>query len=208
MRVNRFIAATVFLALFLFPAFELANNDHATAREFVDVGESQKYEKVATLIETTRDYDADRKRVEDLISKHAGIIQVERAAGLAGRRMLDVGVGFPPDRFDAFIDAARAVGTIVQVEVVKNNKTDEYLQLRAKRAMLEKARARLEALQASNGSVEEGIHVNNRLAEIEGRILELGVSLGEFDTQNERCIVKLRLQEPDAAGSSSWLERR
>ena len=74
--------------------------------------------------------------------------------------------------------------------------------------MLEKARARLEALQVSNGSVEEGIHVNNRLAEIEGRILELGVSLGEFDTQNERCIVKLRLQEPDAAGSSSWLERR
>jgi hypothetical protein len=208
MRVNRFIAAAVFSALFLFPAFELANNDRAAAREFVDVGESQKYEKIATLVETTRDYDADRKRVEDLISKHEGIIQVERAAGLAGRRMLDVGVGFSPDRFDAFIDAARAVGTTVQVEVVKNNKTDEYLQLRAKRATLEKARARLEALQASNGSVEEGIHVNNRLAEIEGRILELGVSLGEFDTQNERCTVKLRLQEPDAAGSSSWLERR
>ena len=206
MRVDRSIAAAAaFLALFLFPA--LAKNDHATAREFADVAESQKYEKIATLVETTRDYDADRKRVEDLISKHQGIVQVERAAGLAGRRMLDVGVGLPPDRFDAFIDAARAVGTTVQVEVIKNNKTDEYLQLRAKRATLEKARARLEALQASNGSVEEGIHVNNRLSEIEGHIQELGVSLGEFDTQNERCMVKLRLQEPDADASSPWSRR-
>src|SRR5215475_13344733 len=120
MRVSRSLAVAVFLLLL---------HDHATAREFFGVGDSEKYEKIATLTETTRDYDADRKRVDDLISTHQGIIQLERAAGLKGRRILDLAVGLPPGRFDAFIEAAKAVGTNVQAEIIKNNKTDEYLLL-------------------------------------------------------------------------------
>jgi Domain of unknown function (DUF4349) len=206
MRFHLCTAAAMSFALFLV-SFEFAKSNDATAREFLG-DDSQKYEKIASLTETTRDYDADRNRINDLVSKHQGIIQLERAAGLAGRRTLDLGVGVPPDRFDAFIDAVKAIGTTVQVEIIKNNKTDEYLQLRAKRATLEKVRSDLEALQgAGGGSVDERIHVSNRLAEIEGHIQELRVSLGEFDTQNERCVVQLRLQEPDAASSNSWFRR-
>jgi Domain of unknown function (DUF4349) len=225
------IAAAIFLALFAFrligeppeissahvsltpsQSFEFTKNNYATAPKLLGpsgqpVGDSQKYEKIATLTEVTRDFDADRKRVDDLISKHQGIVQFERATGLAGRRMLYLGVGVPPDRFDAFIDAAKAIGSNAQVEIIKNDKTNEYLQLRAKRATLEKARAGLDALQASGGSVDERIHVQNRLTEIEERIQELGVSLGEFDSQNELCTVKLTLRETTGAEPSSWGRR-
>lgn len=223
-------AAAIFLLLFIFrlidqqeinPAnyslgesrsFELGKNNYATAQRLVGpagqpVGDSQKYEKIATLTELTRAYEADRKRIDDLISKHRGIVQFERATGLVERRTLYLGVGVPPDQFDAFIDAIKAIGANVQVEIIKNDKTNEYLQLRAKRATLEKARTGLEALQTSGGSVDERIHVQNRLTEIEERIQELGVSLGEFDSQNELCTVKLMLRETTRGQSGSWSRR-
>jgi len=234
MRFDRWLAAAVacaiFLAMFFFrltvdqretgtannsfgvsQSFEFAKNNYATTLKLVgpsgqSVGDSQKYEKIATLTELTCNYDADRKRIDDLLTSHQGIVQFERANGLEGRRTLYLGVGVPPDRFDAFIEAVKAVGTNAQVEVIKNDKTNEYLQLRAKRATLEKARSGLEALQASGGSVDERIHVQNRLTEIEERIQELGVSLGEFDSQNELCTVKLTLKEATRA-ASNWSQR-
>jgi Domain of unknown function (DUF4349) len=222
------LAAAIFLALFAFrlvveppeasPAsvslgrlqsFDFAKNNYATAPKLQGLGQSvrdsQKYEKIATLTELTQDFEADRKRVDDLIAKQQGIVQFERATGLAGRRVLYLGVGVPPDDFDAFIDAVKAIGTSAQIEIIKNDKTNEYLQLRAKRATLDKARAGLEALQG--GSVDERIHVQNRLTEIEERIQELGVSLGEFDSQNELCTVKLTLIETTAGAPTSWGRR-
>jgi hypothetical protein len=221
------VAGAIFLAMFFFrltvdqretfPAnnsfgvsqsFELAKNNYATVKlvgpSGQPVGDSQKYEKVATLTELTRNYDADRKHIDDLLTSHQGIVQFERASGLVGRRTLYLGVGVPPDHFDAFIEAVKAIGTNAQVEIIKNDKTNEYLQLRAKRATLEKARSGLEA--ASGGSVDERIHVQNRLTEIEERIQELGVSLGEFDSQNELCTVKLTLKEATRA-ASNWSQR-
>ncbi len=166
------LAAAIFLALFAFrlvveppeasPAyvslgrlqsFDFAKNNYATAKlQGQSVGDSQKYEKIATLTELTRDFETDRKRVGDEIAKQQGIVQFERATGLAGRRVLYLGVGVPPDHFDAFIDAVKAIGASAQIEIIKNDKTNEYLQLRAKRATLDKARAGLEALQG--GSVD------------------------------------------------------
>jgi hypothetical protein len=221
------VSGAIFLAMFLFrltvdqretsPAnnsfgvsFELAKNNYATAKlvgpSGQSVGDSQKYEKVATLTELTRNYDADRKRIDDLVTSHQGLVQFERATGLVERRTLYLGVGVPPDHFDAFIEAVKAIGINAQVEIIKNDKTNEYLQLRAKRATLEKARSGLEALQASGGSVDERIHVQNRLTEIEERIQELGVSLGEFDSQNELCTVKLTLKEATRA-APHWSQR-
>jgi hypothetical protein len=221
------LAAVIFLALVAFrlvveppeeirayislrrsQSFDFAKNNYATTKlqgPGQPVGDSQKYEKIATLTELTQDFETDRKRVGDLIARQQGIVQFERATGLAGRRVLYLGVGVPPDHFDAFIDAVKAIGTNAQIEIIKNDKTNEYLQLRAKRATLDKARAGLETLQG--GSVDERIHVQNRLTEIEERTQELGVSLGEFDSQNELCTVKLTLTETAAAATPSWGRR-
>src|SRR5262249_3764555 len=130
MRLNWWLAIiaaiAIFLALFAFrlavePAevtytyqilagspsqsFGMTNNNYATAAKLAGtsgqgVGDSQKYEKIATLSEVTRDFDVDRKRVDDLIATQQGIVQFERASGLPGRRTLYLGVGVPPDHFD------------------------------------------------------------------------------------------------------------
>ena len=170
-------------------------------------GDSQKYEKVATLTALTNDFEADRKSIDSLVPAHGGIVQHETATGLAGRRMRYLGIGVPPDRFDAFIAAVTAIGRSAQVEIVKIDRTNEYLQLRAKRTTLEKALAGMEAIAATGGSIDERIRAQVRQTEIEQRIQELAVSLGEFDAQNELCTAKLTLREMPAVVSRAWSAR-
>ena len=185
-------------------AFTNARKNYASAKmEAVGpatqpIGNSQKYEKIASLTQRSTAFDSDRARVEAGIMAHQGIVQVERGSGLKGKRVLHMGIGVPPEKFDSFIEAMRGIGATALIATVKNDKTNEYLQLRAKRASLEKTRTALDALQGSGGSVDERIHVQNELTTVEEKIQELGVSLGDFDSQNELCTVKLTLEEAKA----------
>jgi hypothetical protein len=179
-------------------SIQMVRKNYATTKMAPAAGTpagDSKYEKVATLAQNTSSYDADRKRLDEVIAAHQGIVQYEHNTGLTGRRTLSLGIGMPPDRFDAFIEVAKTVGRGVQIEVTKNDKTNEYLQLRAKRATLEKARSGIESLLAAGGSIDERIRAQDKLTSIEERLQELTVSLGEFDTQNELCTVKLTLAE-------------
>ena len=159
------------------------------------LGDVQRYEKIASLTQRSNDFESDKAKIDGAIADYKGIIQLERSTGLPGRRVPSLGIGIPPDNFDAFISTALAIGHTVSITTVKNDKTNEYLKLRAKRTSLEKSRAALDALQGSGGSVDERIHVQSQLSEVEEKIQELGVSLGDFDSQNELCTVKLTLAE-------------
>jgi hypothetical protein len=174
-------------------AFDLSRKNYA--KSLSGPGDSQRYEKIATVTQLTQSFDTDRKRVETAIAEQGGIVQLERASGLNGSRVLHLGIGVPPAQFDMFVDTVRAIGAASQIEIVKNDKTNEYLQLRARRTTLEKARTALEGLKEQGGSTDERVKVYNRLAEIEQQIQDLGVALGDFDNQNELCTVKLTLRE-------------
>lgn len=198
--------------------FQLSRKNYASGKRQLTGAESaaaiapgdpgnERYEKIGTLAQVSREFEADRKRLSDLIADNKAVLQQERAVGLEGRRALQLGIGVPPEKFDAFIEAVRRVGRNTSIEVVKNDKTNEYLQLKAKRQTLEKARAALEDLRAGGGSTEERVVVQNRLTEIEQQIQDLGVSLGEFDTQNELCTVKVSLREAQAVRPMSWKRR-
>ena len=170
------------------------------------IGDAGRFEKIGSLTQETAAFEADRQRVLDLVSGAKAIIQVERAMGLEGRRLLHLGIGVPAAAFDDFVAKARTIGQSAGIEIVKNDKTNEYLQLKAKRATLEKARAALEELKSSGGSLDERVNVQGRLTEIENQLQDLGVSLGEFDPENELCTVRLSLRETRAAAvpSFSW----
>ena len=180
--------------------FQSSRRNYASVRGSASgilIGDSQKYEKIATVTQASDSFDADRRLIDSRIAEHSGVTQLERASGLSGFRTLHLGIGVPPDRFDGFVTAIRSIGHTTQIETVKNDKSNEYLQLRAKRTTLEKARTALEALK-EQGSTDERMKVQNRLTEIEQQIQDLGVSLGDFDSQNELCTVRLTLRERTA----------
>jgi len=191
-------------------AFESSRKNYASVKvsaSGVPMSDSQKYEKIASVTQLSESFDAHRRLIEARIAEYAGVTQLERASGLAGFRTLHLGIGVPPDRFDAFVAAIRAVGRTAQIEIVKNDKTNEYLQLRARRTTLDKARAALEVLKEQGGSTDERMKVQNRLTEIEQQIQDLAVSLGDFDSQNELCTVKLTLRERTATAQAGYWTR-
>jgi hypothetical protein len=171
------------------------------------LGDVQKYEKVATLSQSTNAFDAAKAKIEALIAASNGLVQYENLTGLSGYRALHLGVGVPPAKFDGFIQEAGKLAELTGLSIVKNDKTNEYRELRAKRETLEKARKALVELGNSGGSVEERLKVQGQLTELEQKIQGLGVSLGDFDSENEFCTVKLSLQEIGAPRASSWPAR-
>lgn len=191
-------------------SFEMARKNYASQKlsgGVIAPGDAQKYEKVATIGQSTSKFDADRAKVDALIASSGGLTQYEQQQGLAGHRTLQLGIGVPPAKFDPFIEEARKIAKITYLAIVKTDKTNEYRQLRAKRETLEKALKALTEMAGAGGSVDERLKVQARLTEIEEKIQDLGVSLGDFNAENEFCTVKLTLAEIEPPLSPSAMGR-
>lgn len=155
----------------------------------------QKYERVADVRARARDFERDEAALRAAASEHAGVVQLEHKQGLRGARVLHLAVGVPPDQFDRFVAAARQVGVESYLTIDKQDRTNAWRELEARRATLEATRASLVALKQQSGSIHERTALEDRILEIQEQLQTLGVSLGDFDQVNELCTVKLTLAE-------------
>ncbi len=64
-----------------------------------------------------------------------------------------------------------------------------------KKQSLEKIRTSLIDLKSKGGKIEEYMDLENRILEIEQQLQGIGVSLGDFDDENEFCTVQFSLLE-------------
>ena len=80
-------------------------------------------------------------------------------------------------------------------QITKKDKTNEYKELNAKKQSLEKIRTSLIELKSKGGKIDEYMGLENRILEIEQQLQGLGVSLGDFDDENEFCTVQFSLLE-------------
>lgn len=155
----------------------------------------QKYEKIGTLTSLSQSYDQEEKALYDLIKQEQLMIQFEQRAGLKPARQLNLALGVIPDKFDTTIEALRKIGELKSIQIDKNDKTNEYKKLEAERISLQKAREALLELRQKDANTGELISLTNQLLEVEKQIQALGVSLGDFDANNEFCTVKFSLKE-------------
>lgn len=183
-------------------SFEFSKKNYASQKLKVDRGTEiqasnvdQKYEKVASITSQSKSFDDEENKVRELVTNYEGLIQYEQSLGLKGNRRVNLAIGVPPDRFDAFVAEVKGIGNIQSIRIDKADKTNEYKDLKAKRISLEKARDSLVALKTRGGQIDESINLESKILEIETEIQSLGVRLGEYDQENEFCTVKLALQE-------------
>jgi hypothetical protein len=155
----------------------------------------QKYEKVASMLSQSQSFDTEEKQLREATAKYSALIQYEQRSGLQGNRRLNLAIGVPPDRFDAFVGEAKEIGKLLSIRIDKTDKTNEYKDLKAKRISLEKAREALIALKSKGGRIDESINLESKILEIETEVQSLGVRLGEYDQENEFCTVRVGLQE-------------
>ena len=155
----------------------------------------QKYEKIAEVATSTHKFEKEEKELREEILVNNAIIQFEQKSGNKGHRNLQVQIGVPPERFDSLYEQLIKIGKVQRKQISKKDKTNEYKELNAKKASLEKIRASLIELKQKGGQIAEYIELENRILNIESQLQDLGVNLGDFDSENEFCTVKFSLIE-------------
>ena len=155
----------------------------------------QKYEKIAEVKAETHTFDEDEDYVRQQVEDFEGIIQYEKKYGNDGQRKLQLQVGIPPENFDSLYHRLIGVGYTHFKQIVKNDKTNEYLELNARKASLEKTHKSLIEFKEKGGKIDEYVNLENRILEIEVELQNLGVTLGDFDESNEFCTMKFALSE-------------
>jgi len=155
----------------------------------------QKYEKIASLSSHSTKFADDEKQTRDVIATHHALVQEEAVNNYDGRNVLNLTIGVPPGAFDTIVADLKRIGHIDDFHVTKTDKTNDFLQLKARRTTLEKARDALVALKTQGGKLEELVKVEQEVLKLEGEIQGLGVQLGQFDKVNEFCTVRFALTE-------------
>lgn len=167
----------------------------------------QKYEKVGSVSSATQEFSKHEKEVRDLVVDFKALIQFEESSGLEGRRFLRLAIGVNPDKFDNMMEKIQKIGSLTSIQINKTDKTNEFKELNAERASLEKTRNALVALKGKSGKIQELIELENKILEKEEQIQKLGVKLGEFDEENEFCTVKFSLTETGQKISKGFFQK-
>ncbi len=176
-----------------FSKFSKGGKSHVPAQDI----SSGKYEKVGSMVTQTKKFNRDEKNIYNIITENKAVVQFEQKTGLKEKsnRLLKLGIGVNPAKFETMIAKIKKVGKLVSAKVVKTEKTNEYKKLQAKRISLEKSRAALSKYRGVGNKVKELISLENRILEIENQIQSFGVQLGDFDNEHEFVTIKFVLVE-------------
>lgn len=176
-------------------ASEKVQQVNVNVAQAASIASSQKYEKTATVRSKTSQFEKDVTSIKKATNGFAGVIQYEHNSGNKGSRQIQLLIGINPEKFDSFYVKVKEIGEVRSTDITKIDKTNEYRQLNAKKASLEKNLASLNELKSRGGQISDYITLHDKILEIETQMQELGVELGNFNTENEFCTVKFSLYE-------------
>lgn len=167
----------------------------------------QKYEKTATVSSKSSRFDKDVDNIKKLTTQFQGIIQYEQNTGNKGSREIHWLIGINPAKFDSFYLQVQQIGQVKSMAITKVDKTNEYRQLNAKKASFEKNLASLNELKSKGGAISDYVTLHDKILELETQLQELGVELGNFNTENEFCTVRFSLYEGAPEQKISFIRR-
>lgn len=182
----------------------IKNNDVQAAS---NMASNQKYEKTASIKNKTSEFEKDEKLVKEKSKSFDAVIQYEQNLGQKGSRQIHLLIGVNPLYFDSLYTELKKIGKLKATEITKVDKTNEYRQLNAKKASIEKTLQSLNELKTKGGEIADFVALNDKILEIEEKAQELGVELGNFDSENEFCTIKLSMYEGETEVKVSILHR-
>ena len=156
---------------------------------------NQKYEKTASIKSKTSTFDDDKIKLDKRTKDFKAVVQYEKNEGKKGNREIHLLIGVNPVLFDSFYVEIQKIGALKSTEITKIDKTNEYRQLNAKKTSFEKTLTSLNELKSRGGAISDYVGLHDKILEIEKQMQELGVELGNFDSENEFCSIRFSLYE-------------
>lgn len=172
-----------------------------------NMASNQKFEKTASIKTKTSEFEKDEKLLKSKTKSYNAVIQYEQNLGQKGSRQIHLLIGVNPAQFDSFYLDIQTIGVVKATEITKVDKTNEYRQLNAKKTSIEKTLQSLNDLKSKGGQITDFVALNDKILEIEEKAQELGVELGNFDTENEFCTVKMSIYEGATEQGVSFIHR-
>lgn len=172
-----------------------------------NVASNQKYEKTASIKTNTTEFERDEKNLKATSKSFHAVIQYEQILGQKGSRQIHLLIGVNPDLFDSLYIQLKKTGGLKATEITKVDKTNEYRELNAKKASIEKTLQSLNDLKSKGGEIADFVALNDKILEIEEKAQALGVELGNFDSENEFCTIKLSMYESAPEQGISFIHR-
>lgn len=172
-----------------------------------NIAANQKFEKTASIKTKTSEFEKDEQMLKDKVKNYNSVIQYEQNLGQKGNRQIHLLIGVNPLLFDSLYIDLQKIGVIKAIEITKVDKTNEYRQLNAKKISIEKTLQNLNELKSKGGQIADFVALNDKILEIEAKAQELGVELGNFDTENEFCTVKISMYEGATEKNISFIYR-
>jgi hypothetical protein len=168
---------------------------------------NQKFEKTASIKTKSSEFEQDEKLLKSKTKAYKAVIQYEQNLGQKRNRQIHLLIGVNPALFDSFYVDIQKIGVVKATEITKVDKTNEYRQLNAKKISITKTLESLNELKSKGGQIADFVALNDKILEIEEKLQELGVELGNFDTENEFCTVRLSLYEGETEKNISFIHR-
>jgi len=159
--------------------------------------DTQKYEKTATVRSRSTQFNQDSLQIKQKTQEFQAVIQYEQNTGNPGSREIHLMIGIYPEQFDSFYEAVLSIGSTRYREITKIDKTNEFRQLNGRKASLEKNLSSLNELRLKGGAIADFVQLHEKILDIENQLQELGVELGNFDSENEFCTVKFSMFEAE-----------
>ncbi len=168
---------------------------------------NQKFEKTASIKTKSSEFEQDDQRIRKQTQAYHAVIQYEQNLGQKGNRQLHLMIGVTPNLFETFSQEIQKIGIVKDIEITKVDKTNEYKQLNAQKVSIEKTLQSLNDLKSRGGQIADYIALNDKILEMEEKLQNLGVELGNFDAENEFCTIKLSLYEGQTEKNISVMQR-
>ena len=172
-----------------------------------NIASNQKFEKTASIKTKTSEFEKDEKLLKSKTKSYNAVIQYEQNLGQKGSRQMHLLIGVSPEMFDRFYLDVQKIGIVKATEITKVDKTNEYKQLNAQKTSIEKTLQSLNDLKSKGGQISDFVALNDKILEIEEKAQDLGVELGNFDSENEFCTVKLSIYEGATEKNISFIHR-
>jgi len=182
-------------------------NNNGLSPDHGNFSTTQKYEKTATVRSRTLHFEDDEALIRKTAVSFNAPIQYEQGMGKKGNRELNLSIGVTPSSFDSIYRTVQQIGDLRSTSITKIDKTNEYRQLNAKKASLEKTLASLNELKNKGGAISDFVGLHEKILGIETQIQELGVDLGNYNTENEFCTLRFSLVEGSPRQKISGFQR-
>ena len=167
-------------------------NYASSKREVTSQSSDQKLEKKAEIRSQSKNFNKSKLSIYKIIKDSQSVIQFEN---LIGNKHLMLSIGVVPNNFEEVYNKLIKIGVVTKHEISQSDKTNEFLKLRAKKNSLEKTKAALMELKNKEGKISDLIDLEHKILDIETQLQHLGVSLGDFDQENEFCTIYLSLKK-------------